>query len=1123
MNARNCSVVVEYCSAKSARIETLEPLTLMSAGVKDVEAFHRDGQTFLTWQEDATIEGEQYHVYRHTEAITAENLVDAELLTARWGPLDDDTSRHQLASAGAPQNFVIRDLGPALSDDTGLFVYTTQAGDSSAAFYAVQLVVDGQAQTSALALGSTEQSVAEQVDESSAVLVQSANGGRGLLFTHFMDYRQWNPSFQGYAYNYAVALPGDYDPNASYALQVNLHAYNEGARFEPQTQFDWQSIQLFVDDPGADRGTQHTWWYGFAADHNYQTDGDIPTSGVIANFTQQRVLKAIDEVIAHAGINVDTSRIHALGHSMGGSGALSFGIHYGNVFSGVYASQGMTDYRSSPAFQDEFQRLWGTQADNLLIENSGPHADLISPFSADAQATGVWDWLDHGEQLQRRRGDDFALLMFGHGKDDQVIDWQSQGRGFVADVEAANVAFTAEQRDNWGHTWMGFGFAPHTLTSDGFPDLGSFKYRGDISQIAFSDASGSSSFPVESFGTDTWNLNLDWSTAGNLWDEAIVDTPDRYEVSVRSLTTTQTVSLTPRKLQQFDLSAGETVLWQSVSLASGNVLQSGTATVDSDGLLTLSDLQVSADGARIVVTQQGASPPAPEPSPEAPANQNPPQTPQPPSVPQDPVVTLPDPGGSDSNPVGDGRYLATADTVVSSAESPTGNAGGLDTLSVYAADGGGERLTLLNFGSELRPLAEGETVTLELHQRDGEWDNGPVEISAFAVNSAWREGSGTNVYASADGASYLADGLTGTWTSGIYNETFDFGGEPGVVNTITVDGYDPSRSVVRIDVTSLVKAWQNGLIANNGLALKITSGYWQEYLFASRESADASLRPSLVFAGGQSDAGNAEQQPPADDQPPSEDSDPPASDAGNGSSAGDAPALDPVEAPPANPADPPAGDSSTDGSSTDDFPAAKTRRTVRQDTVIGNTERADANMGGAETLSIFAVDGGQRSSLLQFATEDLTLADGQSAFLELHQLDGEWDNAPVEVSVFAVTTPWEQGTGDNPWVPGEGATALSTGLSTGLGDSWHSVGGDFDTTSDFGCGPGGVVAAHQLNGYRPEQSTIRLDITALVRAWQNGLPNHGLGLRVTNGFWAEYLFASSEHPDADRRPALVIV
>ena len=231
------------------------------------------------------------------------------------------------------------------------------------------------------------------------------------------------------------------------AVKVELHAYNEGGRFVAETEYFWESIQLHVDDPGADRGTIHTWWYGFAADHDYQNDGAVPVSGTIENFTQQRVLKAIDEVIADSSINVDTSRIHAFGHSMGGSGALSFGIHYGNVFAGTYSSQPMTDYAASPGFQNEFVQLWGTQQDNLLIVNNGPYADPIAQYGAgNANATGVYDWLDHGEQLVRRRGEDISFLMFGHGKNDDVIDWATQGRPFVASVEAANVAYTAENR-----------------------------------------------------------------------------------------------------------------------------------------------------------------------------------------------------------------------------------------------------------------------------------------------------------------------------------------------------------------------------------------------------------------------------------------------------------------------------------------------------------------------------------------------------------------------------------------------------------------------------------------------------------------------------------------------------
>jgi predicted peptidase len=131
-----------------------------------------------------------------------------------------------------------------------------------------------------------------------------------------------------------------------------LHAYTEGHKFVAEAEYEWQTIQLFVDDPGSDRGTQHTWWYGFAADHDYQNDGPIPESGVIRNFTEQRVLYAIDEVVANTDFNVETSRVHAVGHSMGGSGALSLGIRYGNVFSAIYSSQGMTNYSTSPTFQD---------------------------------------------------------------------------------------------------------------------------------------------------------------------------------------------------------------------------------------------------------------------------------------------------------------------------------------------------------------------------------------------------------------------------------------------------------------------------------------------------------------------------------------------------------------------------------------------------------------------------------------------------------------------------------------------------------------------------------------------------------------------------------------------------
>ena len=367
----------------------------------DVAAFHRNGQTFVTWDEDTSVHGEQYHIYRSANIITAANLSAATRITDAWGPLDDDTSVHQLAGDGAPTHFVIEDFGEPLDDDTGLFVYTTQAGEEGLAYYAVTTVIDGVEQIQSLGTLTPNEGVTESTGESAPILVTAINNGLGRVYTHFMDYTDWNPTFQGYAYNYAVALPSDYDPSQEYELKLILHAYGERHNFIPQTQYDWNAIEVFVDDPGTDRDTIHTWWYGFAADHNYTTDGDIPTAGTIENFTQQRVLKAISEVANE--FTVDEDLIHIQGNSMGASGALSFGIHYGQVFSAIYASQPMTNYATSPGFQDNFVELWGTQADNLTIVNDGLYADTITQYGAGgASPTGVWDWLNHGVQRVAR-------------------------------------------------------------------------------------------------------------------------------------------------------------------------------------------------------------------------------------------------------------------------------------------------------------------------------------------------------------------------------------------------------------------------------------------------------------------------------------------------------------------------------------------------------------------------------------------------------------------------------------------------------------------------------------------------------------------------------------------------
>lgn len=927
-------------------IETLEPLVLMSAGVTDLEAVHKDGQTFLTWQEDTTLAGEEYHVYRHTEAITEDNIDQAELLTGRWGPLDDDTSFHQLAGNGAPQNFVIEDLGSALSDDTGLFVYTTQDGESGDAFYAVTLVVDGNEQSLSSSGDQLAAAVQESVAETSPILVSSFNGGKSLVFTQFMDYKDWNPTFQGYAYDYSVALPQNYDPSQRYELRVEMHAYTEGHRLIPESEFGWDVIQLFVDDPGLDRGTVHTWWYGFAADHNYEADGPIPTGGTIENFTEQRVLKAIDEVIANDAITIDTSRINAFGHSMGASAALAMGIRYGDVFAAIYASEGMTDYAASAAFQDEFVQLWGSQQSNLQIVNNGKYAGPIAQYGVGgSDPTGVWDWMDHGEQIVRLRGLEMSFFNFGHGKADTAIPWETQGQPFMAAVDAADVGYSAEQRGDWDHTWMGFEFLPKTLFSDANGNLNAWYFSGNDSHLAISNATDSGTPTPTQGGTDYYNQTIDWATPTNPFHTSAVDTADHYEISVRSTTSIQTADITPRNFQNFRVNPGDVVSWQNVDNSSGAILEQGQVTVDADGLLTLTNVSVTTGtGNRLILSADPSRPTAPPPVLETPPVVDPPPVVEPPPAVEPPPVVEVDP------------VEPTVDPEPPEANTPQSPTDGTTPSDPVAP---------------VEPPTTGETTP---------------DASSPEGNS---------------------------------NSSGSIEGETEVpVDDVVVEespNVDPN-DVPPTDVTN-------------------------EFGEAAESGAD--------------DGG------------------------------------DDVSSP---------------------ISVAVERLEATADTMLTSMENASANLGGAETLAFYAADGGQRTALLKFDTSSLNGDNVHAAALQLQQLAHLYSDSAMEISVFAVAAPWQEGAGSDNWSAANG------------GATWQSEGGgQLVTDFDFGNGANGLITTLKLDGSGPADGTAKFDVTAAVNAWLDGrLQNHGLALVVTSGEYSEYVFASSEANDANSRPALLV-
>ncbi len=67
---KNFAVLCLYILCASA--------VVLAQQATNLSAFHRSGQTFLTWNEaSGSSEGDTYRIYRHTSAINASNLASA--------------------------------------------------------------------------------------------------------------------------------------------------------------------------------------------------------------------------------------------------------------------------------------------------------------------------------------------------------------------------------------------------------------------------------------------------------------------------------------------------------------------------------------------------------------------------------------------------------------------------------------------------------------------------------------------------------------------------------------------------------------------------------------------------------------------------------------------------------------------------------------------------------------------------------------------------------------------------------------------------------------------------------------------------------------------------------------
>ena len=603
-----------------------------------LSAVHRSGQTFITWRERSDLSGERYRVYRHTAPISATNLAQAvPLYTLQKGSARFHANRYNIDGGGAwtsryTERLVITNGGPQLGVSTGLLVWTLATNDfgggtTGSAYYAVTLLIGATENTGDFSAANSIGPVAEGVADPLPVLVTNfpassgpyGNGGPVRIYIQYMDLRNWNPTFHAphsrngwygqsgldpavtgaiqYAYDYAVVEPSCVtSPAPTY---ISLHGW-AGNTYGPVTAdpdaYDWCCYKIFPVD------VSETWFFGFARNCDYRTDAEPAAGDSVENFTERRVLRMLYDLIRQPpGPPVDTNRVYVFGGSMGGSGALALALRYPHVFAAAYASQPMTDYSTQgdaggTPWKNDIGWKWGTVGLNLPVRSDamGGWADALKAWDG----TGVWTWQNHRRTASNAVARAAVPLGIGHGTNDFIIEWPTQGRPVYPAFNAGRRCWGGAVIDA-GHSWMGWNGLPPTIAPDGsLAPFRRFAVRKDESVPGLSNAEGDA--PLPPAGPGGYNQDLDWSASWYDWDGAPTDTTNLWQVSLRSLNgETQAVDVTARRLQRFPVAPGTRVLWRNLRVANGTTSQVGVAAADSEGLITVPQVQVTPDGNRL--------------------------------------------------------------------------------------------------------------------------------------------------------------------------------------------------------------------------------------------------------------------------------------------------------------------------------------------------------------------------------------------------------------------------------------------------------------------------------------------------------------------------------------------
>jgi hypothetical protein len=549
--------------------------------VTNLNAFYRDGQVFVTWDNLSTT-GVRYNLYKSSTPIqNGAQLLNAENL----GAVRDNSARNlRLTGIFGIRYFKIDSSGTPLNSTQGLFVTTST--EQGSFYYAVTTIINNTEDTTIqFGTNSLQTSITEMIEMPRPVWQETATvtGKTFDIYTQFVskitsDIYPQMTNEGSYAFHFAICKQG-FGLNHS----ITFYMRPSGNNF---LQYAWG-----IDDPNDWIVTIDDWipsgqqlatlYYGNHENFDmFIYPNPIPTTGTIYNYTAARVNHTIDWCLDN--LPVDTTRVYMTGWSMGGIGVMLNMTTVAEKIAAVYVLAPIFNMSISTVATYANQ-LWGTAGTNLLTNEGYTRNQRLNSCC----------------MVSEKRNTSLPIMFTFCGKNDGNVGWSEK----VIFYDSVNT-------NNHGafHFWS---YTDHfnvlTPWSPSYSNFSFFtRYRTNLSYPAFSNCSlddnPGNGDPTTGDSIGTINGYLDWN-------DNIVDSLERWEITlyVKDLSTSQgtlvapdsgTTDVTLRRLQNFSAAPVETIYWENQH--NGSIVQEGSLSYNGS-LITISEVKVYKDSSHLKV------------------------------------------------------------------------------------------------------------------------------------------------------------------------------------------------------------------------------------------------------------------------------------------------------------------------------------------------------------------------------------------------------------------------------------------------------------------------------------------------------------------------------------------